>query len=151
MFENDISKHAKNTLREIRLIEMKSKKEKLGIEEKFIEYTVSLNPRDTEQLIFALRELNEKKYINIDASMDACEKMISFVNKLKITRLGRKYIKRYMIYEGALELNYREEPNNLDYKFRKLKEHGVYIILIAAIPVICGIIDTIINIINNSN
>ena len=149
MYEHDISKEAKNVLRELGLLKKEAKKQKTTLADMLIRETLSMSNAEIKELIFALRELDKIDYIAITATMDACVPEISYIDSLKIKHKGRKYIRLFMKYEGGLEMNYRKKPLTVERILQKASKNGFYIILVAIIPIICTIIDTIINIINN--
>ena len=149
MNEYDISKEAKNTLREIRLVEIRAKVDKSKLTDAMDVFLEDIDfGKDTKEYLETIYELVDRDYIHINLDMNPYKGEIYSVKSIRIKRKGKKYIRLYMVYNGGLDLDYREEPNNVDYMLRKLKENGIYIVGGAAAYLLCEIINAIANLIS---
>ena len=149
---DDMSKEARNLLEEFYILDDTALERKESLDKLLDNYVAdSLDTADEiEEFITATKELKKGRYIKIKLYEPKFEGWAPSVESLKITLKGKWYLNKFKKYAGPLLMEYRERPLTMEYMFRKLAKNGYYIVLVAVIPVICAVIDTVINIINNS-
>ena len=141
---DDISQEARNLLEEFYIITDSAKKKNLVLDEQLeIFVSESLDTADEiDEFITATKELRKGGYIKIKIYEPKFEGWLPSVESLKITLKGKWYLNKFKKYAGPLIMKYRKEPLSMEYMLRKLSENGFYIIILAAISMICEIINT---------
>jgi len=145
---DDISQEARNLLEELYIIADSAKKKDLVLDEE-LEIFVSeslIKDDEIEEFITATKELKKGRYIKIKLYEPKFEGWAPSVESLKITLKGKWYLNKFKKYAGPLMMKYRKEPLSMEYMLRKLSENGFYIIILAAISMVCEIINTAITI-----
>ncbi len=151
MLLTDISKEARNTLGEMYVLRKYAEDEELDLDEVLQNFMVNIyldSKEESDKFIASLKELKIKEFIKINIDVNENLEEIPSIESLELTNKAELYILKYMVYNGGLDIETRSNFLSLSDVCKTLSENGIYIIIIAIIPILCMVIDTILNTIN---